>query len=125
MCFEIKKGAKPWKNTLVYKIVTAKLRSPQRYAKAGRTYKPGTVVAIRRGAPTVHPTMPWHSHQGIYIYRSIVAARKHKWYGDEILLLAVRPKDYIHCGKTKRYRDVATYRRVRVVRVLRSVNYEV
>lgn len=115
MCFTIIKAKRPTTKRRVYKVVErgekvgefiGYVRSPHLKYEVGRVTRARGTNFIRKPGE--------RSRSGIYVYRTLAEAR-HAVFGFRyILVCEALPRDWVASGRDA----VATYRKVRVLRVL-------
>ncbi len=111
MCFKILRGAEPWESRYVYKTVGRLVKDE---AWKGLwydfIYNIGRGYSINPRAET-EDVLLYHARAGFYVYRSVERANSRNHF-NAILCLEVKREDFIYQDWS---REVATYRRVRVV----------
>lgn len=120
MCFKILRGAEPWGNRYVYKTVHRIERNKTwRGEWYDFIYGIGDTYSLLPTSKTEEPAWrvddDYHSHSGFYVYRSLERANFGNFY-KAILCLEVNKEDFLHQDYS---REIATYRKVRVVGEIR------
>jgi hypothetical protein len=130
MCFRINRNAKPWKQTIVFKVVkktaSGRLVSPDRYGSAGKQYVTGRRAHIKPYQEILSEdswdknddgTPVQKTSAGIYVNKSLTAARRYaKMHGHngshKVIEMTVDPADFLYSAMPdhRDYKGSATYR---------------